>query len=453
MYNNYQHLGKGFRVLLPYLEGVSYLDDDDMQKIRSHFGVTDDSEMQELAVLNRPDQGPALEATFVETTNDVEVAASAAVSNAEFTVVYFYSPGCRTCERVHSMFEIYRRQFSEMKVKEYNIREDSSMRLAEVLGKRFNLPALKRTVAPAVFSSAGSIVKGDITFDSLGALLARSRYIPGDDWLAVKDEELEEAGKAIEQQYSALSVGLFVGGGLLDGVNPCAFATIIFLLSYLQIAKRDRRQIVQVGAAFIIGVFIAYFVLGLGLIEVVAKINALRFAGRVLNWLLAAFAGVIMILSIRDGFRCLHGDMADMTLQLPEFLKQRIHGVIRTGARHRRYVIGAFVIGVAVSFLELACTGQVYLPMIIYMLKTSSNRAGALGYLALYNLAFILPLVIVFGLAAYGLTSMRLTEWMKKHAAAVKFGTALLFLVLILMLLFGHEIEAMLHLNLSGKSI
>jgi cytochrome c biogenesis protein CcdA len=242
-------------------------------------------------------------------------------------------------------------------------------------------------------------------------------------------------------------VGLFVGGGLLDGVNPCAFATIVFLLSYLQIAKRKRKEIIQVGAAFIAGVFIAYFVLGLGLIEVVAKITALRYAGRILNWLLAGFAAVIMLLSIRDGIRCLHGNMADMTLQLPGFLKQRIHGVIRTGARHRRYVIAAFIIGIVVSFLELACTGQVYLPMIIYMLKTSANRAGALGYLVLYNLAFILPLLVVFGLASYGLTSTRLTEWMKKHAAAVKFGTALLFFFLILMLLFGYQIESMLHLN------
>ena len=48
----------------------------------------------------------------------------------------------------------------------------------------------------------------------------------------------------------------------------------------------------------------------------------------------------------------------------------------------------------------------------------------------LYNLLFILPLVVVFILAYYGTTSKDLTSFLQKHAAAVKIGMALLFFAL-----------------------
>ena len=86
--------------------------------------------------------------------------------------------------------------------------------------------------------------------------------------------------------------------GLVDGINPCAFATIIFLLSYLQVTRRRPVEIAQVGLSFIIGVFITYFLLGLGLVEMVLKVQSvLRWFRQVLNWALAGFSLVIMACS------------------------------------------------------------------------------------------------------------------------------------------------------------
>jgi hypothetical protein len=54
---------------------------------------------------------------------------------------------------------------------------------------------------------------------------------------------------------------------------------------------------------------------------------------RALNVLLAIIALVITWLSFRDGLRALRGDLAGMSLQLPDALRQRIRGVVREGAR------------------------------------------------------------------------------------------------------------------------
>ena len=114
----------------------------------------------------------------------------------------------------------------------------------------------------------------------------------------------------------------------------------------------------------------------------------------------------------------------------PTHCANRINAVIRKGRGAQSYYIGAFITGLLISILELACTGQVYLPTIIFVSSMPELKLRAIFYLVLYNLLFILPLVVVFILAYYGTTSKDLTSFLQKHAAAVKIGMALLFFAL-----------------------
>ncbi len=102
--------------------------------------------------------------------------------------------------------------------------------------------------------------------------------------------------------------------------------------------------------------------------------------------------------------------MDEMTLQLPGFLKDPMRGVIRTGVRARRFVIAAFLTGIAISFLELACTGQVYAPIAIFLL------------------------------AYGGLRSESLIALQKKHTFAVKIALGLLFVLLAAFILLGERL-------------
>ncbi len=136
--------------------------------------------------------------------------------------------------------------------------------------------------------------------------------------------ELDAARETVENRFAAFGlVGVFLAG-LLDGINPCAFATIIFLLSYLQVTRRSSTQILAVGGAFILGVFLTYFALGLGLVEIVGKLEGFRVAGRILNLLLAAACLWVAWMSFRDARLARRGQLAEMTLQLP-VVSQRQH--------------------------------------------------------------------------------------------------------------------------------
>ncbi|OGV38190.1 MAG: hypothetical protein A2X48_06575 [Lentisphaerae bacterium GWF2_49_21] len=434
---NFKQLGPNFRFLVPYLERSKRMDDQQKDKIYKHFNINPDSiPDEELSVAAAENPQKEIQATFVTAKED----SSQPAASAEIKVVYFTNPGCQDCAKVDNILREIPVIFPTVRIETLNIRKQEAMRFNEALCERFGVPSESRLVSPAIFCGGGYLIKKDIVFDRLCGIIAKSEIVPLGEWYEVKPADLEKAGEKIRGRFSKMNIGLVSIAGLLDGINPCAFATIIFLLAYLQLTKRSPSQIAQVGISFIIGVFIAYFCLGLGLVEIVRNLEVLRSLGKFLNWSLAAFALVIMVLSIRDGILCLQGRLKDISLQLPGFLKAGIHAVIRKGARHSHFVVAAFVVGVVISFLELACTGQVYAPTILYMIQESGYSGKTVVFMAIYNVAFIIPLVIIFISSYSGMKSESLALFMQRHAALVKFCTAILFLIIFLAFVFGDRI-------------
>ena len=69
------------------------------------------------------------------------------------------------------------------------------------------------------------------------------------------------------------------------------------------------------------------------------------------------------------------------------------------------------VCGVVVTLLDSLCTGQVYVPVLALLAGEAAGWSlRAIVLLALYNLAFIAPLVAVFVLAAFGAGSERMAR-------------------------------------------
>lgn len=117
-----------------------------------------------------------------------------------------------------------------------------------------------------------------------------------------------------------------------------------------------------------------------------------------------------------------------MKLMLSKAIHRRIHSVMRANISSRSLIVAALVIGFLVSVLESICTGQVYLPTIVFVLRDATLRMHALGYLVLYNLMFILPLAVIFLLVYFGVKSTALTKFAQKNLATTKLLLTILFL-------------------------
>jgi len=141
--------------------------------------------------------------------------------------------------------------------------------------------------------------------------------------------------------------------------------------------------------------------------------------------------------SVYDYFRFKKTKTAQgSVLQLPKFIKKKINLVIGSNLREKKektsfnLIITSFVVGVTVSLLEAVCTGQVYIPVIVFILKNTDLKLRALAYLIIYNLMFIFPLVVIFLLSLYGVGSNRLSKFLKSNLGKIKIIMAVAFFML-----------------------
>lgn len=344
---------------------------------------------------------------------------------------YFYQVGCQECSRANLDLKYLQSTYPQLIITEFNIYDQAPLAnwLAEKSGR------LEELKVPALFIGEKAWIGEEEITPQLLAPFLESIETTGSQavWLAY---DTEQATESLIDKFKSIGWVTVILAGLIDGLNPCAFATIVFFISYLTISGRKGKQVLFVGVAFTLGVFFAYFAIGLGLYKIFDLIgDSLAIVGKVVYGLTALICLVLGILSIRDYFKARKGDIGDMTLNLPESLRKRINATIRKGRNTSAYILGAFFTGIFISFLELACTGQIYLPTIIFMSSLPGYRSRAIGFLGLYNLFFILPLVVVFILTFFGTTSKDLTKFLKEKAAAVKLGMAIIFLALAIWLL------------------
>ncbi|MDD4005322.1 MAG: hypothetical protein PHW69_09015 [Elusimicrobiaceae bacterium] len=251
-----------------------------------------------------------------------------------------------------------------------------------------------------------------------------------------------QASPVLKGLFAGMSATAVAGAGLVDGINPCAFAVIVFFVSFLAVYGYNRRDIVYIGSAYCLAVFLTYLLLGLGMFKALYALSGFYAAMKIFYYLTAGFCLLLFVLSVYDWtVYAKTGRSEGMLLQLPKNFKvwiNRITGALLRGKEGRspaRMLLAAFAVGFVVSLIEAVCTGQVYVPTIVFIMKDPELRVKAVWYLLLYNAMFIAPLVTVFLLSFAGFGSERFNGFLKKHLGLTKILLALVFLALALMLL------------------
>jgi len=374
---------------------------------------------------------PTLVPQATWTPDATQPAPTAEAPRPSIHLAYFYQPGCRECDRVQLDLNYLQHQYPQLVVHAFDVQAEAA--LAEWLGQQTGIPEEKHLTAPAVFVGDEGLVGEEVHARSLEALIARHTATgAGAVWEGREATQSEAASSisSIVERFRSFGLLTVLAAGLVDGLNPCAFATIVFFISYMAFAGRQRREILAVGAAFTAGVFLTYLGVGVGLLRFLATLPFLSAVSRWLYGLTAALCLFLAAGSLYDWWQARRGEPDEMRLKLPTRLRRWINRVIREGASMRAFVPVTFVAGVVISVIELACTGQVYLPTILFVLSVPKLQVQAGVYLVLYNLMFVLPLVVVFLLAYFGTTSQQLGLFIHRRAAAIKLATAGLFVLL-----------------------
>ena len=338
-------------------------------------------------------------------------------------ITYFHKRGCQKCARASAILKELKIKYPQIVVELKYAKE--SRELLEAMGALYEVPEVKRLTTPAVFIGDEYLLD-ELDEKRLETVIQEYLQTGVASRLPQAEAKTGEASDEIVQRFNAFGTLAVAGAGLLDGINPCAFATIIFFISYMSLVGRERKEMLVAGGAFAAAVFVTYLLLGMGLLKFLSFLNEFSVLAKCVYLLAAIGTFALAFLSLYDAYKAKQGKVKEITLQLPKSLKQRIHKVIREQTRTSGVIIGALVIGFAISALELVCTGQVYLPTITFVMGVEGMRAHALAYLILYNLMFIVPLLVVFGCVYWGTTSMQLGGVLQRHLMPVKLGTGVL---------------------------
>lgn len=357
-------------------------------------------------------------------------ARAAQLNEGDIPIVYFYSEGCSECQAVEQLLSSLESTYPVVIYRKYDALDKAGVGVRAYLDELYGVPESQRGTAPTIFVGDKALVREEAIRGGLEAAL-KSSTASSTQYLLDACAAADRGGDTSPvDRFKTFSVLTVVGAGLLDGVNPCAFATLIFFISYLIMRSKSRRDILFVGLAFAAGVFLAYLAAGLGLYQLVSRASWFFALSKWFYLVIGAFAAVIAVLSVRDAWRTRHGELDDMTLQLPERNKSMIHRLIRDQARTGFVAGSAFLVAFPVSLFEFMCTGQTYLPTIVFITSQGALRGRATLLLIVYNLLFVAPLVAITVVAYMGVTSDRLVAWLKRNTTAVKAGTAVLFTAL-----------------------
>ena len=354
-------------------------------------------------------------------------------------LAYFYEVGCHDCDKAKIILNDISAKYPEnLILKSFDINITENMELAESLGELYHMPEEERLLVPVIFIGDNYLFRDAITFESLEESIQKystTETVP--PWEKVKEKDLTAQDRLIAR-FQSFGLAAVAVSGLIDGINPCAFASIIFFISYLTLINRKGRDILWVGGIFALSVFLTYFLIGTGALKMITSLSFLPLVRKIFILVTAALALILGVVSLYDYLQFKKkGTTKDAKLQLPAFLKKMIHSAIRKNVKLSNYILMAAVTGFIVSLLELACTGQVYLPTIMFISTIPDLKVNALFYLLFYNLMFVVPLVLVFSFTYWGTTSAQWAELTQKNFGKIKIAMALLFFGLAGLLLYS----------------
>ncbi|MCK4334495.1 hypothetical protein KAX06_06915 [candidate division WOR-3 bacterium] len=364
----------------------------------------------------------------VEMDTAVALASDTSVAAGKSKIVFFETFACQECDRALSLLKGFVSKDSTLAIQIYSIEDPYGKELLAAFGEVYGVSKDKRLLIPALFFGRGYLIKSDINSTKLKTLLEAEREEP------VPWEEIEAArqrgAEEIVREFKGFGILPIIGAGLLDGINPCAFAVLIFFITYLSVLGVQRRRVIWVAAPFIASVFLTYFLLGFLAYQILALLSVLRWVSVVIVAATIVFLLVLTAYSFNDFLLLKRGQGERIKLKMPDRIRKRLNQIIRNRTAFGGFIIGAVVTGFFVSIFELICTGQIYLPTLVYMVQVSEFRGRALLYLFLYNIAFIIPLIVIFILVRFGMTERHLQTFLSRNAALTKLLTAILFLVL-----------------------
>ena len=344
-------------------------------------------------------------------------------------VEYFYQPNCEACRKVSEFIlkPVNEKYASKIQFKKYDLsKEKNFLLLISILDNLHD----DSNADVYMILNRNKVLAG---YSAIEQGIFKAIEHPGS--LSVQKLTSKRAVRSIGKRLKIMTV---IVAGLIDGINPCVFSTLIFFMSLLAVSKIQGKQLFVIGVAYCTACFLTYLLLGFGLFNILKSLTGFSWLRSGLNWSMVIILIVFAIISFRDAFVFIKsgGKSDKVALQLPRKIKLLIHRQMRRGLKFKYLFTGAFFIGVVVTLLESVCTGQVYVPTLVLLSNESGVFSKWFSLLLLYNFMFILPLIGVFALMFSGISVLKAVKLTKANLFIGKVALGVFFFFLAIIMFF-----------------
>lgn len=202
----------------------------------------------------------------------------------------------------------------------------------------------------------------------------------------------------------------------VDSINPCAIGVLILLISTLVVAKR-KEEMLKIGLLYISAVFLTYFAFGLGLTFFISSIPL------VISEYISIAVGLLVVgaglFEIKDYFWYGKGFSLAISPKYAEKIKQKMQKLSTPTV---------MFLGIFVAAVELPCTGGPYLA--ITLLLAQNFNLAAFLMLIIYNIIFVMPLLIILIMVLAGAKIQNIQQWKQNNKAYMRLVTGIILICL-----------------------
>ena len=215
----------------------------------------------------------------------------------------------------------------------------------------------------------------------------------------------------------SLSLPILIGLGVIDALNPCVIGVLLLLLTVLM-RSGNKKIVLRNGLAYTAGVYLTYLIGGLTFLAVFSVMRELGAISSLFYLVIGTLIIVAGTIEVKDYFW--YGKW--FSLSIPKRFVGTIERLVQT--THIGFVAPIFF-GFIVTLVELPCTGAPYIAVLTLMSQSGFAYLKALPLLLLYNLVFVLPLLIIIGMAYYGVNLKYFHAWKKEKRGLMRLGIGL----------------------------
>ncbi len=325
----------------------------------------------------------------------------------DVSLVYFYGEGCPHCAGLDSFLKDMQENYPSLHVEPYEVYFNSENR--ELFGELSKAYGTEIKGVPTTFidekvivgfsSSVGQSIQEEIKRCLNNSCTYPFNKLSQDNVSEVVEvvgnsSPSEEPGKT--KLKKKLTIPAVISAAIVDAINPCAFAVLIILMTTILAASNKKRALFA-GLAFSASIYIAYFLMGLGLF------SAIQAAGLTRGFYIfvAILAILVGLFNLKDYLW--YGKWFKM--EVPMSWRPRMKLILKGVTSP----IGAFFVGFLISLFLLPCTSGPYI-VILGLLANITTRNYATMLLLLYNLIFITPMLLITLGIYFGFTDVEQAE-------------------------------------------